>query len=139
MSKKLISKESCIDYAYVVLRVLLGLMMFNAGATKLFGFITNGALGLAGMLGNTFGALGTPLAWIVVLVEIIAGVMLIIGFKVKWPAYLLAIVLVIATFLTGAWKWPLSSGLFFHIIAAVALAYVAEKGSGKFSVDSAMK
>jgi putative oxidoreductase len=122
----------CLDYSYVVLRVLLGLLMFVPGVMKLMGVMNTGTTGVFSMVGPFLG-------WIVIVVEIVAGLAVIVGYQTKWAAYPLALILVVATIMTSNAWLPPNSSTFFHLIAAVAFIYIAQIGSGKCSVDAQLK
>ena len=79
------------DLGSLVLRLTLGLLFVYGGVGKLF---LGGATGLSGLL---WGQLW--LAYLVGIVELLAGIGLIIGFMARHSALLLIIVMIFAIFL----------------------------------------
>ena len=82
-------------HGVLVGRILLGLLFLVAGVNKFIGGVGNFAGGLEGM--------GLPLpilvAWAVVLIEIIGGAFLILGYRVGQAAAILAVFLLLTVFL----------------------------------------
>ncbi len=78
-------------YSITFMRVLLGLLFLIPGISKLM----NPEM-IIGMLGN----LGFPSAalfgWILILAEIVFGLALVVGYKVKYAVWPLIIILVVA-------------------------------------------
>ncbi|MGV8168546.1 MAG: DoxX family protein [Candidatus Nanoarchaeia archaeon] len=117
----------------VPLRMALGLMFFVAGLSKLIMLINDSA-----QVSGSFASLGIPFplfaAWLVGIVEILAGLSLVIGFA-TWPAgLLLGIIMVVATIATSiaGFNW---SNLMLHLTfigALIALMY----GNKYFSIGS---
>ena len=99
-------------YGDLAARLVLGLIFILAGIGKLFG----PAPGIEGFTGMLTG-LGIPVAGvmaiIVGIIELVGGVLLIIGFLDKYAALLLAIIMLVATIMVhipNGWndfKYPL--------------------------------
>lgn len=122
------------DLGKLVLRVAVGLLMLFHGIDKLI----NGTGGLDGM----FTSIGLPgfFAYGVYLGEVLAPIMLLIGFRVKIAAVLVAGTMVIAILMAhiedifalnehGAWAIELQM---FYILASLSILFL---GSGKYSID----
>ena len=123
----------------MVVRVLVGVIMAAHGWQKLQGGPSGFAQGLAGM--------GVPLpelmAYVVTFVELIGGVLLIVGFLARLAALLLTIDLVVAILLVKVNVGliaPQGSGagaeLDLALIAGLLVVLLA--GPGRLSVDQAL-
>jgi putative oxidoreductase len=127
----------------LVLRVMLGIVMFPHGAQKLLGWF--GGFGFAGTMGFFTEQMHIPavLALLVILAESIGAVGLVLGFLSRVAAFGMACVMVGAIWLV---HWP--NGLFMNwsgkqagegfeyhlLVIAISLALMII-GSGKWSVD----
>jgi putative oxidoreductase len=82
------------DLAQAVGRVLLSVIFIVAGYKKLVAITSTGAY---------FTRLGIPaplvMAWVVAIFELVAGLMILVGFKTRWVALALCIFTGIALFL----------------------------------------
>jgi uncharacterized membrane protein YphA (DoxX/SURF4 family) len=91
-------------------RLLLGLVMIIPGLLKLFQFTP---AGVAKMLGG----FGFPMplfwAWLLILSEIIFGIAILIGFKLKWTIIPPVIILLVAAFTAHKGDW---SRLLIHLV-----------------------
>jgi putative oxidoreductase len=85
------------NYGVLVGRVLLGLLFLVSGWYKLTG--EGGVAGFAGMLVKMGLPAAALLAWVVVLIEIVGGAMLIVGYRVGLAAGALIIFLVLTVIL----------------------------------------
>lgn len=83
------------SHGILVGRILLGLLFLVAGYNKFMGGVGNFAGGLESM-GLPLPAL---LAWVVVLIEIVGGAMLIVGYRVGQAAGALAVFLLLTVLL----------------------------------------
>ena len=135
------------SWPLVIVRVVLGVIMFAHGAQKLFGWF--GGYGLRGTSGYMKEALGIPplLTTLAALTETFGGLALIIGFLSRPAA--LGIIVVMAVAITKAHKgngffinWAMTEGkghgYEMHLaLIAMALAVLAG-GAGLLSVDLAI-
>jgi putative oxidoreductase len=124
-------------------RILVGALFIVAGARKIMG-----AAGIAGTAGY-FAKLGFPapeiMAWLAVIIEIGGGLLLIIGWRTRWVAWLLALFVIIATFAAHRfWDFPDPAQYnnqltqFLKNASIIGgLLYVAAFGAGRASVDKA--
>ncbi|CAL2078942.1 DoxX family protein [Tenacibaculum sp. 190524A05c] len=128
--------------AVLTIRVLLGLIFFFQGYGKVFKF------GLDTVYKNFFQASYSELlpdfillfsAYFTSLAELIAGFLLIIGFKRDYALYALALVLIIVTFGHGLKDpiWDLSHVMYRTILLVSLL--LLPKELDKFSVDFLIK
>lgn len=119
-------------YGAFVLRVTLGLAALSHGLTKLLVFTPSGTVAF-------FGSLGYPgwLAWAVMLIEIIGGVALLVGYYARIVALVQIPILLGAVMVhfpngwmfaspNGGWEYPL-----FWAAALLALVLV---GPGVFAI-----
>ena len=129
-------------YGLLLLRVVVGLIMFGHGAQKLFGWFGGGGLrGTAGFFGQLRfrPAHQLPMALMAGLSEA-AGLLFALGFVTPFAALALASVMVVAV---GTVHWPNglwagNRGYEYNLtIWTVAIA-VAAIGPGRFSIDRAL-
>ena len=90
--------EKCAAMAPLLLRIMVGLLFVVPGLVKLQWLISGNADMLVGMLWGV-----TAFAWILAIVEVIAGGMIIAGYKQCVAAIPLAVILIGAIFVTKAW------------------------------------
>lgn len=116
-------------------RILLGLIFVIAGFSK----IGAGYAGTAGYM-DSMGVPGALLP-LVIVVELIGGLMVISGFKVKWAAYALAgFTLVAAVIFHSNFGDQIQSILFMKNLSITGgLLLLATYGAGTLSVDSKLK
>lgn len=112
-------------------RVLLGHIFLMAGLSK----IGEGYAATAGYM-ESVGVPGAMLPLVIVL-EIVAGVMIVVGFKVKWAAYALAGFTVIAAFIFHSnFADQMQMILFMkNLSIAGGLLLLSTYGSGLLSLD----
>ncbi|MDQ0023028.1 putative oxidoreductase [Variovorax paradoxus] len=125
------------DTLSLVGRVLLALLFVPAGFSKLMGFA-----GTVGYISSVGAPLPQVAAVIAIIVELGLGLMLLVGFKTRFAALVLAIFTVVASVLFhNYWSMPADKAfvnqlMFFKNIAVTGglLAFVAF-GAGRFSID----
>jgi putative oxidoreductase len=123
-------------YGLAILRIVLGIAMAVHGWSKLSGGVDN--------VGGFFGTLGIPLpglmAWVVTIVELVGGILLVVGFLTQIAGILIALdmlgVILFAYLLkgapfieNGAITWEKEA-----VFGAAALC-IALAGPGAWSVD----
>jgi putative oxidoreductase len=116
---------------HTLLRVTVGLLFLIMGLRK---FSEPGMI--IGMLGN----LGFPavafLGWLLILSEIVFGALILIGYKVKYTAWPLAIILAVAWLtVTVPTDGIGSPNSFFHLIGISGLITIALTGPGKWAAS----
>jgi putative oxidoreductase len=125
------------DVAALVGRILMAILFIPAGFSKIGGFA-----GTAGYIASK----GLPLpevgAAIAVAVELLAGIALLVGWKTRWAALLLAVFTLVATFFFhNFWGVPadqkmIQTLMFNKNIAVVGgLLVLYAFGPGRLSVD----
>ncbi len=119
-------------------RILIGLIFLVAGVRKVMGFA-----GAAAYLTK----LGFPapevMAVIAIIIEIGGSILLIVGWRTRWAAWLLVLFVVVAAFAAHRFWEITDTGQFYnqmnHFLKNVAivggLLYVATFGPGSASVD----
>jgi putative oxidoreductase len=115
-------------------RILLTLLFFVAGYNKL--------MNVAGTAGY-FGKLGLPMpdltVWLVIAVELVGGLLILIGWKTRLVAWIMAI-FTVATAVIGHKFWvdPSQATQFLKNLAiAGGFLMLAYAGPGKISADKA--
>jgi putative oxidoreductase len=121
------------DTLALVGRILIGTLFIPAGFGKLMGF--------AGTVGYITKVAGLPLpevaAAIAIVVELVLGIALLVGFKTRWTALIMAIFTVAtALFFHKFWADATQNIQFFKNMAiAGGLLSFAAFGPGRFSID----
>ena len=129
------------DLAFLIARVLIGLLMAAHGAQKLFGWF--GGHGLKGT-GDFFGQLGFQPGRLFALAaglgEFTSGLLIAIGlFGPVGPAIMLAVMVVAA--LTVHWRnglFATANGIELPLLYSIAAVRFALTGPGRYSLDTAL-
>ena len=129
-----------LDLAFLIARVLIGLLMAAHGAQKLFGWF--GGHGLKGT-GVFFGQLGFHpgrlFATAAALGEFSSGLLITLGlFGPIGPALLIAVMVVAA--ITVHWRnglFAITNGIELPLLYSIAALRFALTGPGRYSLDSA--
>lgn len=124
-----------LDQAVLLLRVFLGLLFASSGWSKVYGLFQ----GQTGTI-EFFSSLGIPLAevsaWTVGIIELVGGVLLIVGALLSISATLLGIIMVVAMFLTGVIGEFSLRTVVDHMIYIAGLLVVMFKDGHLFSLES---
>ena len=116
---------------HTLLRVTLGLLFIFAG----YGKFVNPE-GVVGMLTGIGFVAPTFFAWVLLLSELIFGALILIGFKVRYTAWPLAFILLVAEITVVIPGQGISStSSFFHLISIAGLITVALTGPGKWALS----
>ena len=131
------------SWSGLVLRVMLGIVMFPHGAQKLLGWF--GGFGFAGTMGFFTEKMGIPwiIAFLVIIAESLGAVGLIIGFLTRATAFGMASIMVGAVWMV---HWPngffmnwfgrqAGEGFEYHLLVLGMSIALMIAGSGKWSVD----
>ncbi|MEK6960826.1 MAG: DoxX family protein [Nanoarchaeota archaeon] len=124
MIKKIAEKYG--DQMYIVFRVFVGLMFFQHGAQKLFGWFGGQSAGLFTLMG---------LAGIV---ETFGGILIAIGLLTRWAAAVSAIQMLAAYFMMHfpkAWT-PIANKGELALLYFAAFLVLMKEGAGKWGIDS---
>jgi putative oxidoreductase len=120
----------------LVLRIVVGAIFAAHGAQKVFEYTIPGTVG-------SFAEMGVPLAEfaapLVAFLELIGGVLLILGFLTRPIGILLAVDMVVALVLVhlSAGLWVAGGGYEFVAVLGAASLALALTGAGRFSIDGA--
>ena len=128
-------KCDCKEYAPSVLRLALGLVFIIPGLQKL----ANPAMIAAMLQGMGFPA-PTLLGWLVLLAEIIFGVAVLVGWKVKKTVWPLVVILAVALISVHIPAWMAAKpmaliGVLFHLLGIAALVSLYLSGPGAKSIN----
>ena len=122
------------DLALLVLRLALGTIVLAHGAQKVFQF------GLAGT-GESFAGMGVPVGEIagpvVAFIELIGGAAIILGAATRLFAVLVAVAMIVATFLVHAPNgiFAADGGFELTMLIAAGALTLTLASAGRFSVD----
>lgn len=113
------------DYAYVVFRVLIGILFFLHGTQKLLGWFGGSAAGLASLL------------WWAGLIELVAGIALVLGLFTRWVAAISAVEMAVAYVMVHASQGlnPLLNKGELALLYLVAFLVLATRGAGKWGLQ----
>lgn len=120
-------------YGHTLLRVIVGLLFIIAGYGKL-----QNPTGVATMLEGIgiFASMATFWAWVLIISELLFGALIFIGYKIRYTAWPLAIILAIAvitiTIPDQGWN---STGAFFHYISIASLISLSWTGPGAYALS----
>ena len=112
---------------YAVLRIVVGFTFLWHGAQKLFGFPGGGPEGIP-----TFVLyVGGP-------IELIGGILVMIGLMTRWAAFLCSGMMAAAYWLAHGFKaaLPIMNGGELAVLYCFVFLFIAAQGSGAWSVDA---
>ena len=143
MLRKLLSTSD--DRVLLLLRLVLGIVMFPHGAQKALGWY--GGAGLDATIAQ-FGQMGIPsfLSMLVIAAEFLGAILLVVGFLGRVAAFGIACVMVGAVIMVALpngffMNWSgqqAGEGFEYHILAFVLAAVIMWRGSGAASIDRAL-
>lgn len=133
------------DFSRLLLRVVLGVVMFAHGAQKLFGWFDGH--GFSGTMNHFTETMGIPavLALLVILTESVGAVALVLGLLTRIAALGISTIMIVAIVMVHAefgffMNWTgeqAGEGFEYHLLAlAMGMALVI-RGGGLWSLDSA--
>jgi putative oxidoreductase len=119
-------------HAYALMRVVVGLLFTCHGAQKVFGWFGGvDGKGTAALLSSLFGVAGA--------IEVITGLLIVIGFLAGYAAFIasgqMAVAYFMAHFPTSF--WPLENKGEPAVLFCFVFLYVATQGAGIWSIDGA--
>ena len=126
------------DYAGLILRVPVGLILAAHGAQKLFGWF--GGYGLAGT-GKWLASIGLEPGLLMALLaggaEFVGGLLLIVGLLTRPAAIAIAITMLVATISVhiGNGLFIANNGYEYALTLLVVTVAVAVQGAGRFALD----
>jgi putative oxidoreductase len=128
--------ESWKTYLAPLGRLLMSSLFIWAGYTKLFVF---GPGGTAQYVDSVHIPLPQPAAWVAIIVELIGGILILVGYQTRWVALALAIwclVTALAVHLPVG-DTPNMINFYKNLVMAGGFLFVASYGPGSISVDQA--
>ena len=119
-------------HAYALVRVVVGLLFACHGAQKVFGWFGGvDGKGTAALLSSLFGVAGA--------IEVITGLLIVIGFLAGYAGFIasgqMAVAYFMAHFPTSF--WPLENKGEPAVLFCFVFLYVATQGAGIWSIDGA--
>jgi putative oxidoreductase len=119
-------------HAYAIMRIVVGLLFFCHGLQKVFGLF-GGVNGAAAPLQSMLGIAG--------LIELITGVLIVIGFATGTAAFVASGEMAFAYFVGHfpAGLWPIQNGGELAVFYCFVFLYMVTQGSGQWSVDRARR
>ena len=118
-------------FGHALLRITIGLLFLVAGVGKL-----TDPSKVTGMLTSLGFPISAVFAWILIIAEVLGGALILVGYKIKYSAWALAIVLAIASILVVIPNQGFSSSTFyFHLIGIAGLISLSLTGPGKWAAS----
>lgn len=121
------------DYSITFMRVLLGLLFLIPGISKLMN--PEMIIGMLGGLGFPSAAL---FGWVLILSEIVFGLALVIGYKVKyavWPLIIILVVAILTVHIKDVENPMMIIDILFRLGAIAGLNLLRYTGNGSFAVS----
>jgi putative oxidoreductase len=117
------------DYAYALMRIMAGFMFSFHGAQKVLG-----------ILSDFHPAIGS-LLWFAGLLELVCGLVVLVGFQTRWAAFLASGEMAVAYFIAH-WKFQMGPQFFpainkgeLAVLYCFVFLFIACRGGGKWSLD----
>ena len=129
--------EDCAATYYPLIgRILIAVLFIAAGYEKLMDVINNhGAYTIMAMNSVGIPFAGMTLLILTIVLELLGGIMLVVGYKTKWTGIVLALFTIVATYYFHFSKDQLLMALK-NLSIIGGLLYVSGFGAGVWSVDS---
>jgi putative oxidoreductase len=126
--------ENLRGYLVPLARLLMSALFIWAGYNKLFVF---GPHGTAQYFASVHIPIPAISAWVVIVIEIIGGLMILIGLQTRWVALVLAIFCLITGFGVHlpVGDTPNMVNFYKNLVMAGGFLYVFSFGAGMWSVD----
>ena len=128
--------EKLNSYTPTYLRITLALLFIFIGINKLMD-----PTGITGMLTGLGFPLASFFAWVLLLSEIIFGLALLVGWKIRiavWPLFFILLVATLLIHIKAAFadfsNVPIVMNLLWHLIGMSGLMLLRETGPGKLSM-----
>ena len=119
------------DFGPFFVRIGLGLLFIFPGIMKLM----NPGM-IIGMLGGMGFPLPMVLGWLVIIAEVLGGIALLAGYKVKyvvWPLVVILVVATVAVYLPDLAKN--ATQVLFHLLGILSLISLYYSGPGAFAAE----
>ena len=117
------------EQLYALMRIIIGILFISHGFPKFISLI-NGSLPLYNVL-----------AVLAAVIETVGGLMIILGWKAHWAAFISSGTMAVAYFKVHAFRsfWPIDNGGEKAVFYCFVFLFIAAYGSGIWSVDSMLK
>jgi len=118
-------------FLYAAFRIVAGLLFAQHGAQKLFGW-------LGGMGQDGGSAPFLSLMFFAGLIEFFGGLLIAVGFKASWVAFIGSGEMAVAYFMAHASNalFPIQNRGEIAVLYCFAFLYIASRGAGTLSLDS---
>jgi putative oxidoreductase len=118
----------CEQHVYAILRIILGFLFLQHGLSKLIGWPTAVPAGAPAFV-----------VWIAGPIELVAGLLVMIGLFAGWAGFLASGLMACAYFMAHQKNalLPIANQGELAVVYCFAFLYVAARGSGIWSVDAA--
>jgi len=124
---KFLSKYT--EQSYAILRIVIGVLLFFHGLQKALGILAEAAKPIGSQL------------WIGGVIELIAGALIVIGFKTRWAAFIASGMMAVG-YLQFHWKFQFGPEFFpivnrgeLAVIYCFVFLLIACRGAGIWAVD----
>ena len=118
------------DHAYAILRIMAGFMFTMHGVQKIFGVLTEHETEVFSQL------------WFGGIIELVCGILILIGFQTSWAALLASGTMAVAYF-QFHWKFQFGAAFFpvvnqgeLAVLYCFVFLYMATRGGVKWCLDS---
>ena len=120
------------EQIYAVMRIVVGFLFSCHGAMKLFGWF-NDRPGQTATLFSLTGVGGV--------IEFFGGLLIALGFLASYAAFLASGMMAVAYFMQHNPRgfWPIKNAGELAAVYSFVFLYIAAKGSGRWSVDAALR
>ena len=117
------------DQIYALMRIIIGILFISHGIQKII-YIANGTI----LINNIWLTLAA-------IFETFCGLSIIVGWNVKWGAFIASGEMAIAYFKTHAFRdfWPIDNGGEKAIFYCFLFLFIASYGAGIWSLDNKIK
>ena len=119
---------------YAVFRIVVGFLFMFHGAQKILGLF-------GGMGGNGATAAMLTLPWFAGMIELVGGILVMIGLFTRVAAFIASGEMAVAYFMVHQPQggWPIQNGGEGAALFCFAFLYIATRGAGLLSVDTVMR
>ena len=117
------------DQLYALMRIVIGVLFISHGIQKISAF-ANGVMSLS----NIWMTLAA-------IIETLGGLMIILGWNVKWAAFIASGEMAVAYFKAHAFRsfWPIENGGEKAVFYCFVFLFIASYGAGIWSLDNKLK
>ncbi len=128
--------DRLIPYAYLLLRVVAGLMFFQAGAMKIFAWYG----GMPGTEPGTTASLTTQVGF-GGLLEVVGGILIMLGLGTRLTAFVLSGMMAVAywQFHAPGGTWPVQNQGVAAALYSFLYLYMSVRGGGELSIDALIR